>query len=63
MWMLNHQFPYDKPEVARFFSDLRKLLLEVLNEKKEAKFHRPRSNTPSSARNSSASLRPRIASI
>ncbi|HTR23876.1 MAG TPA: hypothetical protein VMI10_07815 [Terriglobales bacterium] len=38
MWMLNYPFPYDKPEIARSFSDLRNLLLAALNEKKETKF-------------------------
>jgi hypothetical protein len=38
MWMLNYPFPYDKPEVVRGFSDLRDLLLLVLNEPDPAKF-------------------------
>jgi hypothetical protein len=40
MWMLNYPFPYDKPEVVRSFADLRRLLLEALNEKKDAKFRK-----------------------
>lgn len=32
MWMLNFPFPYEKPEVARGFSQLRDLLLRALNE-------------------------------
>jgi len=32
MWMLNFPFPYEKPEVARGFSQLRDLLLQALNE-------------------------------
>jgi hypothetical protein len=38
MWMLNFPFPYEKPEVARGFSQLRDLLLRTLNEPKEAAF-------------------------
>ena len=38
MWMLNYPFPYEKPELVRAFADLRKLLLDALNEKKETKF-------------------------
>jgi hypothetical protein len=40
MWMLNYPFPYEKPELVRSFADLRKLLLDALNEKRETKFHR-----------------------
>ena len=40
MWMLNYPFPYEKPEVARAFVDLRNLLLEALNEKREPKFRK-----------------------
>lgn len=40
MWMLNYPFPYEKPEVARSFADLRTLLLEALNEKREARFRK-----------------------
>jgi hypothetical protein len=32
MWMLNFPFPYEKPEIAKAFSDLRDLLLRALNE-------------------------------
>ena len=32
MWMLNYAFPYDKPEVAQSFRDLRDLLLRAVNE-------------------------------
>jgi hypothetical protein len=38
MWMLNYPFQYDKPELVRSFADLRKLLLDALNEKRDAKF-------------------------
>jgi hypothetical protein len=38
MWMLNFPFPYEKPEVARAFSQLRDLLLRVLNEPDDAAF-------------------------
>jgi hypothetical protein len=38
MWMLNYPFPYDKPELVRSFADLRELLLDALNEKKETRF-------------------------
>lgn len=38
MWMLNYPFAYDKPEIGRSFADLRNLLLQALNEKKESKF-------------------------
>ncbi|MGA9354921.1 MAG: hypothetical protein WBV46_14620 [Terriglobales bacterium] len=40
MWMLNYPFPYEKPEVTRSFADLRKLLLEALGEKKDARFRK-----------------------
>jgi hypothetical protein len=32
MWMLNYPFPYEKPEVAGAFADLRDLLLRAMNE-------------------------------
>jgi hypothetical protein len=32
MWMLNYPFPYDEPEVARAFANLRDLLLKAVNE-------------------------------
>ena len=32
MWMLNYAFPYDKPEVAAAFGQLRDLLLRAVNE-------------------------------
>lgn len=32
MWMLNYAFPYEKPEVAEAFSQLRNLLLRTVNE-------------------------------
>jgi len=32
MWMLNYPFPYDKPEVAKSFGDLRDLLLAAVTE-------------------------------
>jgi hypothetical protein len=38
MWMLNYPFPYKKPELVHGFADLRKLLFDTLNEKKETKF-------------------------
>jgi hypothetical protein len=38
MWMLNFPFPYEKPEVARGFSQLRDLLLRALNEPEDASF-------------------------
>ena len=38
MWMLNYPFPYDKPEVAQGFAELRDLLLRVLQEKDQPKF-------------------------
>ncbi len=40
MWMLNYPFPYDNPEVARSFGDLRSLLLDALNEKRETQFRK-----------------------
>ena len=36
MWMLNYPFPYEKPEVAETFSQLRDLLLRALAEKDDA---------------------------
>lgn len=33
MWMLNYPFPYEKPEVAQGFAQLRDLLLQTLAEK------------------------------
>jgi len=39
MWMLNYPFPYNKPEVAQGFTQLRDLLFAALNEKDEGKFH------------------------
>ena len=38
MWMLNFAFPYEKPEVAQGFSQLRDLLLRALNEPEGAMF-------------------------
>jgi hypothetical protein len=38
MWMLNYPFPYEKPEVAQAFSQLRDLLLRALNETNGATF-------------------------
>lgn len=38
MWMLNYPFPYDKPEVARSFANLRDLLLNAVNETEKSKF-------------------------
>jgi len=38
MWMLNYPFPYEKPEVARDFAQLRDLLLRALAENDAAKF-------------------------
>ena len=38
MWMLNYPFPYEKPEVARGFKELRDLLLETVNTRDEAAF-------------------------
>jgi hypothetical protein len=32
MWMLNYPFPYEKPEVAQAFAQLRDLLLRAVNE-------------------------------
>jgi hypothetical protein len=40
MWMLNYPFPYEKPEVARSFAELRDLLLRVLNESDAASFQK-----------------------
>jgi hypothetical protein len=37
MWMLNYPFPYEKPEVARAFADLRDLLLNAVNEADKGK--------------------------
>ena len=38
MWMLNYPFPYEKPEVARSFGELRDLLVATLAETDEGKF-------------------------
>lgn len=38
MWMLNYPFPYEKPEVAAGFVQLRDLLLKALAEKDETRF-------------------------
>jgi hypothetical protein len=38
MWMLNYPFPYEKPEVARGFADLRDSLLRAVNESDGPKF-------------------------
>ncbi|HEY4930814.1 MAG TPA: hypothetical protein VII23_04505 [Terriglobales bacterium] len=38
MWMLNYPFPYDNPDFARSFEDLRDSLLEALNEVDKQKF-------------------------
>lgn len=38
MWMLNYPFPYEKPEVAQGFGQLRDLLLRVLAENDQTKF-------------------------
>lgn len=40
MWMLNYPFPYDKPEIARSFADLRTLLAAALNETNDVKFRK-----------------------
>ncbi len=40
MWMLNYPFPYDKPEVAQAFANLRDLLLKVLAISDEKEFKR-----------------------
>lgn len=40
MWMLNYPFPYEKPEVAQGFAQLRDLLLQVLAEKDAAAFQK-----------------------
>jgi hypothetical protein len=37
-WMLNYPFPYEKPEVANSFAQLRDLLLAALSETEQAKF-------------------------
>jgi hypothetical protein len=38
MWMLNYPFPYDKPEVARSFADLRDRLFAAVTEPDPQKF-------------------------
>ncbi len=38
MWMLNYPFPYEKPEVARAFANLRDLLLRALREPRDKEF-------------------------
>jgi hypothetical protein len=38
MWMLNYPFPYEKPEVARTFANLRDLLLRALREPRDKEF-------------------------
>jgi hypothetical protein len=38
MWMLNYPFPYEKPEVANSFGDLRDLLLAAVAEKDGREF-------------------------
>jgi hypothetical protein len=38
MWMLNYEFPYERPEVAEGFGRLRDLLVETVNETDEHKF-------------------------
>jgi len=38
MWMLNYPFPYEKPEVAQAFRQLRDLLMRTLAEKEDAAF-------------------------
>jgi hypothetical protein len=38
MWMLNYPFPYEKPEVAKSFGDLRDLLLATVTESDPALF-------------------------
>jgi hypothetical protein len=40
MWMLNYPFPYEKPEVAQAFGQLRDLLLRTLAEKDDARFEK-----------------------
>lgn len=40
MLMLNYPFPYDKPEVAQAFAQLRDLLLQALSETDAAKFQK-----------------------
>jgi len=37
MWMLNYPFPYEKPDVAKAFADLRDSLLSTLAEQGDAK--------------------------
>jgi hypothetical protein len=38
MWMLNYPFPYDKPDIAQSFAELRDLLLRTVNEPDGPKF-------------------------
>ena len=38
MWMLNYPYPYDNPDLARAFEDLRDSLLNTLNEVDQQKF-------------------------
>jgi hypothetical protein len=40
MWMLNYPFPYEKPEVAQAFAQLRDLLLQTVKESDDAEFHK-----------------------
>ena len=40
MWMLNYPFPYEKPEVAQGFRQLRDLLLRAVNEPDGAAFEK-----------------------
>jgi hypothetical protein len=40
MWMLNYPFPYEKPEVAQAFGQLRDQLLQALAEKDDAEFQK-----------------------
>jgi hypothetical protein len=40
MWMLNYPFPYDRPEVVQSFSQLRDLLLRVLEQTNLEEFKR-----------------------
>ena len=40
MWMMNYQFPYDRPEVVRSFGNLRDLPLRAVNEPEQTKFER-----------------------
>jgi len=37
MWILNYPFPYEKPEVARSFAELRDVLLSAVNESEKGK--------------------------